>query len=122
MEYTFSEKDGYLLVTITGSYTLDDSKRLAQRVRSECEERKMDHVVMNFKGFKGPIPGPDRFAIGDLLAKIWGDRSEYEWIMWIGCYGRYAPISNCTPAFINPSRTICSFASVKKNLKSDSVK
>lgn len=65
---------GYLLIKVTGDYSLTSYMGLIDRVAVASEEAGQTNVLVDITDVAGNPPGVDRLDLGKYAAKVWEHR------------------------------------------------
>lgn len=71
---TFTVKDSILFTVIAGNYDFGQFRQYVQQIREQCESHGTTRVLVDLTAVQGEMPGPDRFALGELLAEALDSR------------------------------------------------
>jgi len=67
-EVKADSKEGYLLITISGEYSLPSTVEAINLILEFCAEHKPSKVLVDVSPIKGSIPSMDRFYFGEAFA------------------------------------------------------
>jgi hypothetical protein len=68
MKYSFTEKDNYLSVNVSGYFSLSDSKKMLTEALEVLVSKKHFKLFFNVYKVKGKITTMDRYDLGEYAA------------------------------------------------------
>jgi hypothetical protein len=74
-EYSFEKKDNYLVMKISGEYSIEDFMSFVEIIKNRCEKENINRVLVDTQNFTYTnVPTMDRFYIGENIAKFFGSK------------------------------------------------
>lgn len=72
--FTCQNKGDYLLVEISGPYSLEMLMSAVHEVADQCRKESLNKVLIDLRNMDGDPSILDRYQIGVEIASIWGPR------------------------------------------------
>lgn len=68
LKYSFTEKDNYLSVNVSGYFSLSDAKKMFTEALEVLYEIKLSRLFFNVHKVKGKVTTMDRYDLGEYAA------------------------------------------------------